>query len=221
MKVNFLSIIVLILLASSCKQQNIYKMQEGDILLQDYRCGALCDAIEAVTIGVDNACFSHIGIVFKKENQWQVLEAIGKDVHYTSLKDFLSRSFDEDGKERIWIARVKKQWQYLIPKVKKESVVYIGQPYDEKFIMGNNAYYCSELLYELFKKANKNQDFFNLESMTFKDPHTKQFLPVWKEYYQKLNCKIPEGELGINPAGISCSDKIAIVRKMGKVKKRE
>jgi len=223
MKRYFLLILVFIvtILTNSCNQKEANRIQEGDILFQDYRCGALCDAIETVTTGIDGACFSHIGIVFKNDNQWQVLEAIGKDVHYTPLQDFLNRSIDENGKERIWVGRVKTQWKHLIPLIKKESKKYIGKLYDEKFIIDNDSYYCSELLYELFKKTNHNQDFFFLEAMTFKEPHSQEILPIWKDYYQKLNYKIPEGELGINPAGISRSHKITIVWKMGTVKTKK
>jgi hypothetical protein len=35
--------------------------------------------------------------------------------------------------------------------------------------------------------------------MTFKDPETKQLMPVWKDYYKKLGVPVPEGKQGINP----------------------
>ena len=36
-------------------------------------------------------------------------------------------------------------------------------------------------------------------------------LPVWEEYFNKLNIPIPEHEPGINPGGISLSNKIRII----------
>jgi len=54
-----------------------------------------------------------------------------------------------------------------------------------------------------------------LKPMTFKDLDTGNFNPVWVEYYKNLNVKIPEGKLGINPGGISLSDKIDIVHIYG------
>ena len=36
-------------------------------------------------------------------------------------------------------------------------------------------------------------------------------MPIWKDYFQKLNILIPENEPGINPGGISLSSKINII----------
>ena len=59
-----------------CSQQLLAQYQEGDLLFQDCDCGAMCDAIESVTFGRNNARFSHIAIVVKDENeQLQALEA--------------------------------------------------------------------------------------------------------------------------------------------------
>ena len=59
-------------------------------------------------------------------------------------------------------------------------------------------YYCSELIYEIFLKANQNVPVFTLNAMTFKAPGSKDFTPEWVEYYKKLGEPIPEGEPGIN-----------------------
>ena len=52
--------------------------------------------------------------------------------------------------------------------------------------------------------------------MTFLDPESNDTIDVWKEYYKKLNIKIPEGELGINPGIMSLSSKIDIIHYYGK-----
>jgi hypothetical protein len=51
-----------------------------------------------------------------------------------------------------------------------------------------------------------------LEPMTFKQPDSNDYFPVWVAYYQNLKMDIPEGKPGINPGGISRSDKIAIIK---------
>ncbi len=203
------------------KGQNInYQAQEGDILFQDLDCGDLCTAIKQVTIGIDSAEFSHIALVQKVAGKWMVLEAISDGVKYTPLLDFFKRSIDENGNPKIWVGRIKDKYRRIIPKVKELSASYLSIPYDDSFLMDNGKYYCSELLYDIFKKANDNTPFFDLEPMTFKDLKTKQFLKVWKEYYQKLGLPIPEGEQGINPAGISRSPKIEIVYRLGRVSRK-
>ena len=62
---------------------------------------------------------------------------------------------------------------------------------------------------KIFLFANDNQDFFALKPMTYK--LNGETLPIWKEYFQKLNILIPENEPGINPGGISLSPKINII----------
>ena len=51
--------------------------------------------------------------------------------------------------------------------------------------------------------------------MTFINPYTNETMDIWKEYYNKLNIKIPEGKPGINPGIMSISDKIEIVHIYG------
>jgi len=195
-----------------------YQPKAGDILFQDLDCGSLCLAIKEVTIGVDSAEFSHIGLVQKVDNKWMVLEAISDGVKYTPLLEFFKRSLDKNQNPKIWVGRLKKEYRPILELLEPES--YIGKAYDDVFLMDNEKYYCSELLYEIFKKANKGTDFFILEPMTFKSPKTQTFLPVWIDYYQKRGMEIPEGKAGINPAGISRSNKIEIVQKLGKVSKK-
>ena len=38
-----------------------------------------------------------------------------------------------------------------------------------------------------------------------------QTLDVWIDYFDKINISIPEGEDGVNPGGLSLSNKIKIV----------
>jgi hypothetical protein len=48
--------------------------------------------------------------------------------------------------------------------------------------------------------------------MTFKQPQDSSFFPVWIDYYKQLSMEIPEGQPGINPGGISRSDKIIFLK---------
>ncbi|MES2778655.1 MAG: YiiX/YebB-like N1pC/P60 family cysteine hydrolase, partial [Bacteroidota bacterium] len=92
------------------------------------------------------------------------------------------------------------------------SLQQLGKPYDDPFLYDNGKYYCSELIYDAFAFANNGKPFFQLEPMTFKQPNSTSYFPVWIEYYQKLNIPIPEGKPGINPGGISRSDKIEFLK---------
>jgi hypothetical protein len=196
-----------------------YIPKEGDFLFQDLDCGPTCDAIEAVTWGVDSVKFSHIGYVVNNDGEWKVLEAISKGVVLTPINDFLSRSFDADGNPKVWVGRLKPEFSELVDRSIALSSKYLGKDYDDEFIYNNGKYYCSELIYDLFKEANNGNPVFQLEPMTFKSIKSDEYFPVWIEYYQKLNFSIPQDSLGINPAGISRSKKIEIVKKLGEVQK--
>lgn len=187
-------------------------LKEGDLLFQDLNCGDLCNAIEAVTEGVDGKDFSHCGMVVNINDTLKVVEALGDKVQIISLETFFVRSGDTSTIKNITIARVKQQFAPLINKATTYAVQQIGQPYDHEFLLNNGKWYCSELLYESFKEANDQNDFFELAPMTYKDPETKTFFPAWINYYEQLNVEIPEGKLGLNPGSISRSNKIRIIK---------
>lgn len=183
------------------------KLKTGDFIFQDLDCGPLCDAIEQVTTSFDGRHFSHIGLVYVEKDSVFIIEAIGKEVQLTPLKNFLKRTPNP-----MLVGRVKKQYASIAKTAVKYALEEKGVPYDDEFIYNNKKYYCSELIYDAFKKANDNKDFFTLQPMTFKKPGGDQFFPVWIEYYAKLGIPIPEAEPGINPGGISTSPYIEILK---------
>ena len=207
---NLYLLLVIGSLVFNCNNQN-QSLQEGDLLFQDLDCGDLCDAIETVTEGVNGKDFSHCGMVIKINDSLKVIEAIGEQVQVNSIATFLARSGDSETLQNTTVARVKSGYASLISKATVYAIQQIGEPYDHEFILDNGSWYCSELLYEAFKDANNDKDFFELAPMTYKDPKTKSFFPAWVEYYKILNKDIPEGKPGLNPGSISRSDKIEII----------
>lgn len=194
-----------------------FRLEPGDILFQDSDCGSFCDAIEKVTFGIGGSKFSHVGMVVPKgENDLIVVEAVTAGVVETSLDRFFARSFDENKKSKVVVARIKKEYKNLIPNAIDFSKTKLSLPYDDVFDISNNKYYCSELIYESFKYANDNKPIFELQKMTYKDPDTNSTFPIWEDYFQKLNVPIPEGEPGLNPGGMSKSSYIEIVHFYGK-----
>ena len=200
-----------------CGKGGSFTLQEGDLLFRDSDCGPLCDAIKKVTTGHKGAKFTHVGIVAKDGGSFVVIEAISKGVKATPLKDFLDKSLDAENRPKVTVGRVKRPYRRLIPSAIKEAAALKGKPYDKAFVIGNDAYYCSELVYEAFLRANGNRPLFMLEPMTFKDPDTGNIFPPWQEYFSKLNVPVPEGRPGINPGGISRSPVLDIVYVYGTI----
>lgn len=182
-----------------CKGQ---QLRNGDLLFQNLDCGPLCSAIEEVTQGRDSLKFSHIGLVYVEGDSTWIIEAIGAAVCKTPLYRFLSRT-----KNPHYLGRLKSPPRFIDTAV-SFALKQIGTPYDDPFLYNNQKYYCSELIYDAFQYANNNKPFFALEPMTFKQPGSASFYPAWIEYYNKLGIPIPEGQPGINPAGISRNDKL-------------
>ncbi len=190
--------------------EKVFKLHNGDLIFQNVDCGPMCDAINEVTQGYHGAKFSHVGIITIDKKQIYVIEAISKGVSITSLSKFLSRSLDNNGKPRIAIGRLNKKYQQLIPQAICEARKLVGKPYDDYFDISNDSYYCSELVYFAFLKANNNKPLFQLAPMTYKSPKTNKIFPVWDDYFKNLNIPVPEGKPGINPGGISRSEYLKV-----------
>lgn len=199
------SICLLLQCSSLLSAQQTYttELHNADLLFQDLDCGPLCDAIEQVTQSYGGHHFSHIGLVVIEGDSVFVIEALGAAVQKTPLEHFLARS-----PHQVLLGRLKPAFAGIISDVLAFAAKQIGVPYDEAFLYANGKYYCSELIYDAFKEANHQKAFFELQPMTFKQPHRKTFFPVWVAYYNKLKMSIPEGALGINPGGISRSPKL-------------
>lgn len=195
----------------SLEDPSLFIPKDGDLLFQDINCGDFCDAITKVTHSYDDKHFSHIGIARRKglTAQVEVLEAIYPVVHVVSLDNFLKRS------NKVMVGRVKPEFQNLIPKALQFADTLMGKQYDDVFDINNDKYYCSELVYFAFKKANNGNDLFPLAPMTYVDPDTGETFPIWTRYFQNLGIEIPEGKPGINPGGISLSEKITMVHSYG------
>ena len=208
-----------------CSQTNFredssFALRPGDLLFQDLDCGPLCDAIEKVTTGFQGANFSHVGVVARDDGgNSVVIEAVSSGVEVTPLQTFLDRSFDARHRPKVVVGHLKKPYRHLIPSALKKALALKGKPYDKVFAIDNKAYYCSELIYEIFLRANDNSPVFVLQPMTFKNPDTGETLAAWEEYFSELGVSIPEGQPGINPGGISRSPVLAIVHKYGTISK--
>lgn len=209
-KFLFFSKFALILIfITSCKP-NYFELKEGDLLFQDLDKDNINNAIEKVTKTNLEYNFSHVGIVVKHGNNLKVLEAIKTGVQLTEIDTFLNRNL-LNGKPKVVVGQLKPEFKPMLTSAITHGKSLIGSPYDAIYVIGDNNYYCSELLYEMFKFSNPNNIPFKLNPMTFKDAKTNKTLAFWKDYYTQLSHKIPEGELGLNPNGMSISPNIKLI----------
>lgn len=185
-------------------QTFLLEFKIGDFIFQDCDCGPICDAIEEVTESKKGFRFSHVAIIVKDSlGNLVALESNIGGVKEVALKDFLYRYTDSNGKPTVLIGRLKEGYQNLIPASISFLKSKLNAPYDDAFLLDNNSYYCSELLYDAFKFANEGKPFFSLYPMNFKTKKFNQFHNEFKAYYQKLGMPIPQGKLGLNPGSMS------------------
>ena len=212
---------------------NQFRHRTGDLVFQDLDCGPLCDAIEAVTGGVGGCDISHMGMVVERRTvvehdashevlqqsdaHWFVLEALSPTVRLVPLSNFLSRSLDAVGRPKVIVGRLRSTNVPQISDAVAVGLKYLDTPYDERFLMGDDALYCSELIYLIFKDGATGSPLFPLAPMTFRSPQTGVYFPVWIDYFAELGVPIPEGAVGTNPAAISCSPVLRIVYRYGQL----
>lgn len=209
---SFLLLTVLSIFFYSCQgsqnsQLTRSDLKAGDIVFQDVDCGPFCDAVDKVTSGYQGRDFSHCALVVEENDSLFIIEAVGKGVVKTSFNSFFGKTTSTGG---TLVGRMKKEYQSLAPKAAKNAFQYLGKPYDDVFDINNDNYYCSELVYETYKEANKGEAIFKLFPMTYKDPDTNEYFPIWVDYFKSLSYPIPEGEPGLNPGGVSKSSYLDI-----------
>ncbi|WP_172795617.1 YiiX/YebB-like N1pC/P60 family cysteine hydrolase [Paludibacter jiangxiensis] len=208
--VVFQPFLLFLFITGSCfaQQKNFATLvKEGDIVFQHLNGGELGRAIDKVTRGYRGRDYNHCGLVVRVGDSLIVVEAIGKNVHLTTIKEFEGRCSETD----LLVGRLKPKFSSLIVKAEKAALALQGVPYDDYFEMDNGRLYCSELIYEAFKMANDGKPFFVLKPMTFKDPDTGKLFPSWVEYYKNLNFSIPQGKPGINPGLLSHSSRLILI----------
>lgn len=114
-------------------------------------------------------------MVVKVNDTLKVIEAIGDKVQGNFLKKFFARSVDTTVIQTITVGKVKHQFENLIPNAISSAQQLIGQPFDDKSLLSNSKWHCSELIYKPFKQVNNQNDFFELTPITFINPKTKTF----------------------------------------------
>lgn len=124
MRLLFLSLV-------SCTPQ----LKEGDIVFQISN-SRQSNMIQIAT----NSIWSHCGIIIEKKDGLYVLEAS----NVVKLTKF------EDWKKRGRFSLIKSK-RIIDTPIKIEYEKYLGIPYDLQFKLNNSKYYCSELVWEIYK----------------------------------------------------------------------
>ena len=218
----FRSLGIVILLAgcsSKENQSNILRQKQGLIAEKDSRNGEInlqngdlifhtsrSNQSQAIQIAT-NSKYSHMGLLYKKGNDFFVYEAI-QPVKFTKLNTWINRG--KNGK--YVVKRLKNSDEILtkegLKKMKLEGEKYLGKDYDLQFKWSNEEIYCSELVWKIYKEAF-NIEIGKLERISDFNLSDRVVQSKIKERYGN---NVPENELVITPDRMFNDTKLITVK---------
>lgn len=113
----------------------VKEVREGDVIFQTSK-SQQSPLLQIAT----RSKITHCGIIVMKNGKPYVLETL-KTLVLTPLDKFIARGIDS----KYWLKRSNKE----NIKIKYDS--YLGKPYDLAFKFNNGKFYCSELVYDIYK----------------------------------------------------------------------
>ena len=213
MKYRFVSIIILCVSITTASKAQVKSsdLKLCDLLFVSNQNSELSKAIDDVTQSGTVHHFVHIGMIASHDTNFTVLHADSDGgVQEESLRSFIKNQ----GKVHAYrVKNLDTNWGKSAIEFARKS---IGQPYKFSYILSDTGYYCSEYIYKIFE----SKEIFKMNPMTFKNPNSDEYNATWVKHYKDLGLKIPEGELGCNPNGMSTSDKITYLGRVSNSQNR-
>lgn len=202
MRTRFLLLAIILLSGCSRSALSTDDLKDGDLLFVVNRGG---NNITSVTEGVGGAGIDHVAIY----SDGNVIEAIPvRGVVEAPLDSFMVRLTDS---ETLLVGRVR---GLDVPHSVENARKFIGLPYDDIFMPGDSAIYCSELVqrsYVTKPSAGKGvKAVFETIPMSFHDS-TGCVTEFWTKFYAARGLAVPEGEPGTNPGQISRDPQVRIL----------
>lgn len=121
--------------------------EEGDIIFQT----SLSSQSKAIQLAT-HSTYSHVGIVLKEGDDWVVFEAV-QPVKTTRLEDWIHRGADHHYVVKRLVEFPLGFQPNQISSLKAAGEPYLGKNYDVHFGWGNEAIYCSELVWKLYQEG--------------------------------------------------------------------
>lgn len=213
---------LLLLIALGCSSTNAPDLKDGDLLFVVNGNG---NNITDVTVGVDGLGIDHVA-VYAEGN---VIEAIPESgVVESPLDSFLVRLSEN---ETVLVGRV----DGLDVRASVDNARrLLGLPYDDIFMPGDSAVYCSELVQMSFVFSGRRErgaadgtdgtdgtdgeDYaaeavFATIPMSFHDS-TGRVTEFWTKFYAARGLAVPEGEPGTNPGQLSRDPNVRILGRL-------
>lgn len=176
-------------------------LQEGDLL---FCCTVEPNAITDVTQGAQGMNIDHVGVVHRiggDKGLLYVIEAKKPVVCLTPIDTFYREN------PHALVGRV--NGDVDIRKSVRRCLMMVGKPYDDLYLPGDSAVYCSELVQLNYVDSEGNL-VFDPVPMSFHDA-TGQVTDYWLKFYAERGMTVPEGAPGSNPGELSRRPRVSIV----------
>ena len=197
---RLLFILALICVACSPRGEGL---RSGDLLfcgVPDTEDSGTAAGAIAASVGRGGVNLIHVAIVEVADDTVWVIDATMKRGVDRHPLDTLIRDFtDADGQKPVLVVkRLKKGFStQFIDNAKR----FLGQPYDYWFQPDNGRQYCSELVWESYRKPD-GTPLFESQPMNFKGPDGS-YPAYWIRLFEELGEPIPQGAPGTNPQDLS------------------
>ncbi len=199
MNKQFIVPLLLLFYTTACTSE--YEPHNGDIIFQT-SLSRQSVAIQKAT----NSKYSHLGIVYIKNNKPFVYEAV-EPVKLTSLKKWIARGKGKHFSVKRLSNAEKILTKKALQRMIKVGKIFEGKHYDLYFEWSDDKIYCSELVWKIYKRA-LNIEVGKLQKMNefnFSDPI------VQKKVHERFGNFIPKDEIVISPAAIFSSNNLVTV----------
>ena len=196
--------IVALTVALTAVGQSVKDLREGDLL---FCCTDTANAITAVTSGVEGMPIDHVAVFHRiggEEGIPYVIEAVKPAVRLTPIDTFLCNN------PHVVVGRVNADFH--IHQSVRRCLAMVGRPYDDLYLPGDSAIYCSELV-QLNYRSVSNHLIFEPVPMSFHD-ETGRVTDYWQEFYAQRGMTVPEGAPGTNPGELSRRKEVIIIGKI-------
>lgn len=110
----------------------------GDLVLHSSR-SAQSAALRAAT----GSRWTHVGLVFRRDGRWEVLEAV-QPVRWTPLDAWVRRGIDGD------VVALRYDEPFDAQRLQKAAEAWLDRPYDLLFQWSDDTIYCSELVWKAY-----------------------------------------------------------------------
>ena len=190
---KILSVLALTLALSACHSP-VDRLRTGDLLFvgSSEGAGSMDEAIVAATGNL-----THVAIIqVDQAGMPWVIDATPK----RGVSRYPLDSLIQANPEAAFLVKRLKDTTGVSSFV-ENALRYLGDPYDLTFLPDNDAYYCSELVRDAYRRPDGSY-LFDATPMNFLSPDGS--LPTyWKELFERLDMPVPQGILGTNPQDMS------------------